>query len=66
MEIDGDFVSRMIQIKTFSFKTGLRKAITVSKLQVVIKLFKVRKVVNVLASEIKREKINLNKNYNNL
>lgn len=57
MEIDGDFVSRMIQIKTFSSKTGLRKGIIVSKLLVVIKLFKVRKVVNVLASELIREKI---------
>ena len=47
----------MIQIKTFSSKTGLRKGIIVSKLLVVIKLFKVRKVVNVLASELIREKI---------
>ena len=47
MEIDGDFVSRMITIKTFSFRIDLRKAIIVLKQLVVIKLFKVKKVVNV-------------------
>ena len=56
MEIDGDFVLRMITIKTFSFKIDLRKAIIVSKQLVVIRLFKVKKAVNV-ASDFKENKL---------
>jgi hypothetical protein len=56
LEIDGDFVSRMITIKTFSFKIDLRKAIIVSKQLVVIRLFKAKKVVNV-ASDFKENKL---------
>ena len=55
MEIDGDFVSRMITIKTFSFRIDLRKAIIVLKQLVVIKLFKVKKVVNVASDFIENK-----------
>lgn len=55
MEIDGDFVSRMITIKTFSFRIDLRKAIIVLKQLVVIKLFKERKVVNVASDFIENK-----------
>ena len=55
MGTDGGFVLRMITIKTFSFKIDLRKAIIVLKQLIVIKLFKVKKVVNV-ASDFKKKK----------
>ena len=56
MEIDGDFVSRTITIRTFSFKIDLRKAIIVLKQLVVIKLFKPRKLV-IVASDFKGNKL---------